>query len=505
MNFKDKLDFLFKITQTSNKELANGISVDPSLISLLRSGKRKKPKDPVRIRQMALFFAGHCTAEFQRNALAEMLGQTALRSSMPAEALADYLTRWLQGDPDFVEQFIDGISDLPDEVKASAPDEHISFNSQNTDFYFGAEGRRKALRRTIQIMKGINTPCPIFANVDDHMDWLLSDYTLSNELQSNFMAIIKKGFTVCQIMPAMNFLNRYIESLRFWLPMYSTGQVKVFYYPRLRDNLYRHSNIIVPGHYVQTTTTIGLGNTSQITLVSSEPELVREYTLQFQEHLSLCRPALVAQSNVNEFFPCFLDIFTCTGMSIQMVSPLSVNTMPAQLLDQYIKETEKEEWKHTLQMYRNEIPHFEERLQQEIHIDMSYVATAEEVLSGEVCIASSLKTDPELPRYTPETYILHLQNILRLMEQYEHYYFLPYPKEIKQDYNLIVSGDNLTLLIRTSGSPLLLEIHRPEMVMACREHLMRIAERYGYDGIQQTKVRMHLNSLIQELRNHLSE
>ena len=28
MQFKDKLDFLMKITQTSNKELAQGISVD---------------------------------------------------------------------------------------------------------------------------------------------------------------------------------------------------------------------------------------------------------------------------------------------------------------------------------------------------------------------------------------------------------------------------------------------------------------------------------------------
>lgn len=45
MQFNDKLIFLMNITHTSNKELANNISVDPSLISLLHTGKRKQPQN----------------------------------------------------------------------------------------------------------------------------------------------------------------------------------------------------------------------------------------------------------------------------------------------------------------------------------------------------------------------------------------------------------------------------------------------------------------------------
>ena len=41
MQFSDKLDFLMRITNTTNKELSQAISVDRSLISLLRTGKRK--------------------------------------------------------------------------------------------------------------------------------------------------------------------------------------------------------------------------------------------------------------------------------------------------------------------------------------------------------------------------------------------------------------------------------------------------------------------------------
>ena len=56
MEFKDKLNFLMKITQVSNKELSKAIAVDPSLVSLLRSGKRKPPQNNIHIINMANFF-----------------------------------------------------------------------------------------------------------------------------------------------------------------------------------------------------------------------------------------------------------------------------------------------------------------------------------------------------------------------------------------------------------------------------------------------------------------
>ena len=61
MQFSNKLNFLMNITNTSNKELAEGIAVDRSLISLLRSGKRKTPHNHEHVMHMANFFARRCT------------------------------------------------------------------------------------------------------------------------------------------------------------------------------------------------------------------------------------------------------------------------------------------------------------------------------------------------------------------------------------------------------------------------------------------------------------
>ena len=95
MEFHGKLVFLMNLTQTTNKELALALSVDPSLISLFRSGKRKQPQNPDYIQSMASFFAKRCSASFQRNALSEMLNQSAIGMSMPKEVLANRLANWL--------------------------------------------------------------------------------------------------------------------------------------------------------------------------------------------------------------------------------------------------------------------------------------------------------------------------------------------------------------------------------------------------------------------------
>ena len=508
MDFKDKLIFLMNITQTSNKELAKGISVDPSLISLLRSGKRKQPQNVLHIKNMALFFAKRCNAGFQRNALSEMLGQISLRSDMPAELLANRIENWLKDNEAIVVQMIEGIEDskrikpLTENAQYhhNLPEISVPVTGNNTTFYYNEEGRRIAMQQMMKVIHEIDTPCSILIVTDDNLEWLLSDYMLSKQLQSDLMEILKKGFTLYQIMPAMNFLPRYTESLQFWLPMYSTGQMKVYYYPRIRDNLHRHSTIIVPEHVVQTSTSIGLGPSSHINLFSTDPELIKAYTEQFYEYLSLCRPALNAFSDPKDFIPCILDIFSRPGATIQMVEPLSVTTLPRELLERCITEVNDPVWKTTYQLYMDEIPHFEKRLTQEPYIDICRLASADEVRSGKVFISSTYETSPDHPRYTPETYILHLKNIIRLMDQYENYYFLPSHEKERQNYNLIAIESGLALLIHTSDPPLLLEIQRPEMVLACREYLLRKAEKKGYDGIHKTKIRIMLEDLIQELQ-----
>lgn len=499
MQFSDKLNFLVQITQTTNKELAAELSVDRSLISLLRNGKRGLPRKRDLVEKMALFFARRCTAEFQRHALSEMLGQSVLRSEMPPEVLAGYLEKWLTDDSDIVVQMLGSMAARPAHSGDRQPYGTAAPPPGRTDFFYGEEGRREAMRRMMEVIREMDVPGSILVSSDDNMDWLLSDYPLTRHVQTDLIRSIQEGFTVHQIMPAMNYAARYAEALQFWLPLYNTGKMHVHYYPRLRDNLYRHSTAIIPGRCVQFSTGIGMNGRS-ITLFSTDPELVRAHTEQFREQLALCRPALMAHTDPGEALPHFLEFFSVPGTTIQMVNPLSINSAPRSLLERCIRDAGNPGWESVFRTYLQEIPRFEERLGQGPYIDMARLSTPAEIRSGRVFVGSPNATYPDHPRYTPETYVLHLKNILRLMDTYEDYCFLPIRDTVPPEYNLFVNEGGIALLVRTSSPFLMLELRRPELVMACKEHLFRKAEHTGYDGIQRTRTRMELNALIRELQ-----
>lgn len=500
MYFKDKLVFLMKITQTSNKELAQGISVDPSLVSLMRSGKRKQPRNPERIKHISMFFASHCKADYQRNALAEMLEQSSIRSSLPTEDLAERIEEWLLGNEDLIDQLAVSFDLIPVKPSETDPESTITVFENETKFCYGEDGRREVMSLMMQLLSSLDQPSPILVISDDNLEWLLTDFMLTKQLQNNMFELIEKGFVFHQIMPAVNHLNRYAEALRFWLPLYSTGKMKVYYYPRLRDNLYRRSTIIVPGHCIQTSSTIGLKSNNNITLFSTDPALVSAYMKQYYDYLSMCRPAITIYKDPMDFFDPFMDTLARTGDITQFVNTLSVNTMPKELLEQYIKEIDTPVWKRMLQMYLDEIPHFEACLKKNKCLDISRLSSAKEVREGKVPIASPYATSQNQPIYTPESYILHLKNIVRLMEQYDNYFFVPAPKYDKQDYCLTVNENGTALMIRTSSPPVMLRFERPEFILACQEHLIHKAESVGYDDLNKTKTIMRLKNIISELQ-----
>ena len=339
MQFSIKLNFLMNITNTSNKELAEGISVDRSLISLLRNGKRKMPRNHEHIHRMASYFARHCSADFQFHALAEMLGKPEIRSNISTEALTDQLYQWMLGDTPVLERVLERVT-TPLSASAapslSSSEPMSTMLDGQTQFFYGNEGKREATRQIIHIARQLRQATSVYFISDVNLEWLFEDYQFMDEFSAALTYIFKKGFTLYHIMPSLNFMNRYVESLRYWLPIYASGQAKVYYYPRLRDNLYRRSLIIIPGHCAQVTTSIG-DEIDLITVNSTDPKLVNAYDTQFQQELALCRPALTSYHNAQDFITCFRELLKDNSPVIHKVCKPAPYTLPQAFLNEYIR------------------------------------------------------------------------------------------------------------------------------------------------------------------------
>lgn len=506
MPFSEKLSFLMYITETSNKELAAALSVDPSMISLMRTGKRKLSKDPEQAKKIAFFFAKRCSAAYQRQALSDMLGMISISPGMPTDVLSSTLESWLKGESNIADIVLSGIQvptyqeehTLPFDTSSSVT---VPDSEKQTLFFYGVDGRREVMTRVMREIRSMETPGSVLTVVDDNLEWLLSDYMLTQKIQSGLKETMMRGFTFYQVMPPLNYINRYTESLQFWLPIYASGHTNVYYYPRLRGNLYRHSIIVIPGRCVQYSASVGLGSTSDITMFSTDTQLVGAFEKQFHELLALCRPALNVHRSITDSAPCFSEFFSRQGETIQEVNSLSINSMPRELVEWCIQNVSDKQWEQTFRIILDRMPSFEERLQQESYIDMCRLATAEEVRAGVVPVAVPINTDAGQLYYTTETYCIHLKNILRLMEQYENYFFIPLREKEVLNYNLFANEGGMALIVRTQSPITVLEISRPAMVTALSEHLLRKADAVGYDGIHREKARMELRALIQELES----
>ena len=503
MPFAEKLTFLMHICQTGNKDLAQELGVDPSMVSLMRTGKRRLSKDPAMAEKMGLFFARRCSAPFQRQALAETLGQLSISPSMPITRLAAILSGWLRGEGStLADSILSAMEEPPAPVTEPAglpvPSPGILADEGRTSFSFGVEGRQESFAQVIQACRQLAVPGTILIVVDDNLEWLLHDYALSRKTQSQLLELVERGFTIRQIVPPANYINSYADSLQFWLPLYATGKARTYYYPRLRGNLYRHSIVVVPGCCVQYASAVGLNNTSEVTMFSTNPKLVQAFEKQFQDYVALCRPALIAHVEYPDTLSRYREYCTLQGGSVQLTNGLSIRSMPGQLLEKLARQADDPRLQELFQTFQELLPRFEALLTQERAIDMCYLFSEEEILSGMIPAGSSSKLWGQV-RYTPEDYCLHLKHILYLMDTYENYEFIPLSKQEYPDCDLLVNEAGMTLIVRTAEPPVILELRRQPLVIAFQEHLLRRADAEGFGIAHKERVRKELRSLIQRL------
>ncbi|MGN1422267.1 MAG: hypothetical protein ACI4XA_02735 [Oscillospiraceae bacterium] len=494
MEFCSKLDFLMNLTQMKNKDLAAEIAVDRSLISLLRSGKRGMPKNKLHIRRMAGSFSRHIVTDFQRQALAEMSGFPGMRTRMSAEILELQLERWLLGDSDIVDNILDGIKqDAAADWEITPP--KITAPEGETFFFYGSEGKREALRFIMANVK--EGMIGIFDNTD--LDWLVSDPVLSAETQAVIMKLLGKGSTITHIIPSISEIVSYTDSLRFMLPIYTRGNVNVYYYPRIVDMVRKLTLIVAPGQCVSYSYGSHSESRNLITTVSTNKEYINAHAEQFREYLSQCRSALTVHREPREFFGTVSDFYTPGGDIIQKLQPLSTASMPAELALLFAEQTEDPVWKYEFRRTAELLPSIEKRMARYRHIDISPLSSVKDIAAGKVPVACP-HPNGNCPCYTPETYIMHLKNIIRLIDTYEGYTFIPVAPEEYFDYDLMVNEGGLALLPhRSENSPMIMEFRRPEIVLACREHLMRIVDKAGFSEAARGRTKAKLGALIAEL------
>ncbi len=500
MQLYEKLNFLLGLTSTSNRMLAQAIQVDPSLISRLRTGARGLPRDQKYAKPMAQYFARRCTTDYQRQALSEMLGIRQAISLDNAQ-LSDILYYWLCGETDEVTRFMRTFETFSLAPSNTGAEKRVCPVSTGNSVYYDNEGKRAAARAVYQHLLSLERPGAFFVFSDESDDWIMEDYSFSRNLQEWGMNLLNRGFPICHITPPVTSINAAFDSLIRWIPLYMTGQVAVYVYPKLWNNVHQRTVAVLPGEIAMTSNSITGHNTSHVTLLTADERLTQAYAAEFQDYLALCRPMLNAFTQPEKLMKCFTEFLFSDGVRIQQVVSLSAESAPPELLAFCMQKIKEPNLQKLGNLYLQEIETIAKKRENYALIDIAYLASAREVRDGTVPIIFSYGVDTKPIYYTPESYVLHLRNILRLMEHYSNYHFVPLHSEEGRRGTLMVKEGSRALLVRVSPPMAAFEISQPDIVQLCREHLIRIANRVGYTGINRIKIMSRIKELIRELQD----
>ena len=159
--FAGKLDFIMKLTDTSNSALGRDLGFDPSYISRMRSGKRGLPRDRFFLEPAAAYFARRLQEHpLGKSAAAEAVcpGRDWPESENEAEKL---LLSWLgqdeRQDMERVDRLLNGLAAarlLWPEAKMPTQREAPS----GAAFYYGTEGKREAVLRLLNDYRAADAP-----------------------------------------------------------------------------------------------------------------------------------------------------------------------------------------------------------------------------------------------------------------------------------------------------------------------------------------------------------
>ncbi|MDY5998551.1 MAG: hypothetical protein SPJ09_08405 [Erysipelotrichaceae bacterium] len=277
----------------------------------------------------------------------------------------------------------------------------------------------------------------------------------------------------------------------------------VYYYPRIRDNLVKRSIIVVPNHAALVTTNISSINRNYATLLTTDLKLVDTYARQYEDYLSLCRPAFQFEKQVYRFMDYFEEIYNNNCDVIQFTNCISINSFTYELAEIVCKKG-LDKYNINAEYFKKTINDTNKHLNKNRLIDLFYLPTCQEVIDGKAMILSSLMPEDVDLRYDLTTYIMHLKSMLNMLKKYDNYYISILPKSMQTNYNMFINDNGIANLISNNHDPILIKIIKNELFEACREELLKIADQYKYNGFAKTRNILYIQEQIDRAEKALN-
>lgn len=452
MGFYKRLNLLMTVQNITNSRLAKSLSVDASLISRWRTGKRIPSPRSSYISEMSAFFVAQAKLESQKNTLFELMNLEPRERSEDPQRTAEQLFTWLSEGNIQDETIIGFLSklNLPEKSKTMhSIDVNIyppAKKGVHADVFYGLEGKQNVVIRFLSFVAAREKPGTLLLYSDESMDWMMQSKEFNHQWQALLLKVIAQGWKIQVIHTITRDLSQLLEAIDQWLPIYVTGAIESFYCPKFRNNIVRRTLLIAPGTAAVTSTSFSLTKSNPQLFFYTDPDIIKNLTAEYQEFLKICHPLMqiFREESLPKFSELWVHFQAQFGDSILYATSLSSITMPEPLFNRLLAQcpdTEEQKQKISALQKRvqaaffsriktNDVTELITLTLPDMFPKTTIIPHSRDLLGG---------TDMQ---YSRADFCLHLKNIVHLLKTYDHYFFLINPEKSMQNYSFTVKEEN---------------------------------------------------------------
>ena len=302
---------------------------------------------------------------------------------------------------------------------------------------------------------------------DEPTDWMTGSPDFAAKWAALMMQTIARGHRIKVIHTVSRDLDEMLRAIGQWMPLYTSGSIEPYFYPKKRDGLFKNTLFIAPGNGAVVSSCIGPVQDQAVFLFRNK-RTVAAYTEEFLQLLALCKPLMrifLAQEQ-EAFLDMLLDFEQDQTNTFVETPSLSILTMPENVARAMILRQGGKLDNPFFGRYERRVQYFAQAMQACSYTEIIGLPDITEIIGGEARPAFSGMLDTVPLYYTPQEYILHLENIIRFLETYENYHICILDQIHKNNYLVYAKEDVGVLVASLTAPPLVMVMTEANITVA---------------------------------------